>query len=70
MTEYIMKLALGCKRARVNGFYASSQGGKTFRFQGTDIFQKYFNPTDLAIWEEIQTYTLKYFACTQQAWRM
>jgi uroporphyrinogen decarboxylase len=55
MTENVLNLARGCKRVGVDGFYASSQGGEAFRFKGTDIFQKYIKPTDLAVWDEIQS---------------
>ncbi len=55
ITEQVLKLVRGCKAVGVDGFYASSQGGETFRFPGTDIFQKYIRPTDLAVWDEIQS---------------
>jgi uroporphyrinogen decarboxylase len=55
MTENVLKLVRGCKRAGIDGFYASSQGGESFRFQDANIFQKYIKPTDLAVWEEIQS---------------
>jgi uroporphyrinogen decarboxylase len=55
MTENVLKLVRGCKRAGVDGFYASSQGGEADRFRGTDLFQKYIKPTDLAVWDEIQS---------------
>ena len=57
MTENVLNLVRGCKRVGVDGFYASSQGGEAFRFQGTDIFRKYIKPTDLAVWDEIQSCT-------------
>jgi uroporphyrinogen decarboxylase len=55
MTENVLKLVRGCKRAGIDGFYASSQGGEAFRFQDTTSFDKYIKPTDLAVWEEIQS---------------
>jgi uroporphyrinogen decarboxylase len=55
MTENVLRLVRGCKRAGVDGFYASSQGGEAFRFQDPNIFQKYIKPTDLAVWDEIQS---------------
>jgi uroporphyrinogen decarboxylase len=55
MTENVLTLVRGCKRVGIDGFYASSQGGETFRFPGTDIFEKYIRPTDLAVWDEIQS---------------
>lgn len=55
MTENVLNLVRACKRAGVDGFYASSQGGESFRFPGTDIFKKYIKPTDLAVWDEIRS---------------
>jgi uroporphyrinogen decarboxylase len=57
MTENVLTLARACKQAGVDGFYASTQGGESFRFPGTDIFEKYIKPTDLAVWEEIKDCT-------------
>lgn len=54
MTENVLNLVRACKRAGIDGFYASTQGGEAFRFPGTDIFQKYIKPTDLRVWDEIQ----------------
>ena len=53
-TEYVLTLVRGCKEAGVDGFYASTQGGETFRFKGTDIFQDTIKPSDLAVWNEIK----------------
>jgi len=53
-TDYVLTLVRACKQAGVDGFYASTQGGETFRFQGTDIFEKYIKPSDLQIWSEIE----------------
>jgi uroporphyrinogen decarboxylase len=55
MTENVMRLVRGCKRAGVDGFYASSQGGEAFRFQDPSLFQKYVKPTDLSVWEELSS---------------
>lgn len=55
MTENVLTLVRGCKRAGVDGFYASSQGGESFRLYETNIFQKYIKPTDLAVWDEISS---------------
>lgn len=57
MTENVLNLVRACKRVGVDGFYASSQGGEACRFEGTDIFQKYIKPTDLAVWSQIQSCT-------------
>lgn len=52
-TDYVLTLSRLCKQAGVDGFYASTQGGESFRFTGTTIFQEYIKPTDLAVWAEI-----------------
>jgi uroporphyrinogen decarboxylase len=57
MTENVLALVRGCKRAGVDGFYASSQGGEAFRFQDPNIFQKYVKPTDLTVWDELSSCT-------------
>lgn len=57
MTENVLNLVRTCKRVGIDGFYASSQGGEAFRFKGTDFFQKYIKPADLAVWEEIRSCT-------------
>jgi uroporphyrinogen decarboxylase len=54
MTENVLRLVRGCKKAGVDGFYASTQGGEAFRFRDPAIFRKYIKPTDLAVWEEIK----------------
>jgi uroporphyrinogen decarboxylase len=53
MTDNVIKLIKGCIKAGVDGFYVSTQGGEAFRFKGTDLFNKYIKPIDLAVWNEI-----------------
>ncbi len=53
MTENVLSLVRGCKQAGVDGFYVSTQGGEAFRFPNSDVFRKYIQPTDLAVWNEI-----------------
>lgn len=53
MTENVTSLVRACKRAGVDGFYVSTQGGEAFRFPGTDFFTRYVKPTDLAVWDAI-----------------
>lgn len=53
-TDYVLTLVRLCKQAGVDGFYASTQGGESFRFTGTNIFQDYIKPADLAVWAEIK----------------
>jgi uroporphyrinogen decarboxylase len=55
LTENVLTLVRGCKRAGVDGFYVSSQGGEAFRFPGTEIFRQYIKPTDLAVWDEVRS---------------
>jgi uroporphyrinogen decarboxylase len=55
MTENVLTLVRGCRQAGVDGFYVSTQGGEAFRFPGADIFEKYIKPTDLAVWDEVQS---------------
>ena len=53
LTDNVISLLRACKRAGVDGFYVSTQGGEASRFAGSDIFQKYIKPSDLALWAEI-----------------
>jgi uroporphyrinogen decarboxylase len=53
-TDYVLTLSRLCKQASVDGFYASTQGGEAFRFKGTNIFQDFIKPADLAVWEAIK----------------
>jgi uroporphyrinogen decarboxylase len=55
MTDNVLTLVRGCIQAGVDGFYVSSQGGEVFRFPGTDLFQMYIKPTDLAVWDAVQS---------------
>jgi uroporphyrinogen decarboxylase len=52
-TENVLTLVRACKRAGLDGFYASTQGGEAFRFGGSEVFEKMIKPTDLAVWDEI-----------------
>lgn len=53
MTENVLNLVRRCKQVGVDGFYVSTQGGESFRLKGTDFFQRYIKPTDLAVWSEL-----------------
>jgi uroporphyrinogen decarboxylase len=55
MTDNVLTLVRGCRQAGVDGYYISSQGGEAFRFPGTDLFQVYIKPTDLAVWDAVQS---------------
>lgn len=52
-TDNVLTLVRACKKAGVDGFYASSQGGEAHRFSATGIFEQLVKPTDLAVWDEI-----------------
>jgi uroporphyrinogen decarboxylase len=54
MTENVLRLARSCKRAGVDGFYASTQGGEAFRLGNSELFRKVVKPTDMAVWDEIR----------------
>ncbi len=53
LTDNVITFARACLRLGVDGFYTSTQGGEAFRFGGTDVFERYIRPTDLAVWEAI-----------------
>ncbi len=53
ITESLLGFVRECIRLGVDGFYASTQGGETFRFEDCTIFSKYIQPYDLLIMEEI-----------------
>ncbi len=53
MTENVLLFVRMCKHAGIDGFYASTQGGETFRDR--QVFLKYIMPTDLVIWDEIKS---------------
>ena len=55
LTDNVLTLVRGCKRVGVDGFYVSSQGGEAFRFPGSEIFRQYIKPSDLAVWDEVQS---------------
>jgi uroporphyrinogen decarboxylase len=54
MTENVLRLVKACKKAGVDGFYASTQGGEAFRFPDPQLFLEYIKPTDLAVWAELR----------------
>jgi uroporphyrinogen decarboxylase len=54
ITESLLTFVRGCKRAGVDGFYASTQGGEAHRFKGTHLFEECVKPYDLAVWDEIK----------------
>lgn len=54
LTENVLTLLRACRRLGIDGFYVSTQGGEAGRFAGTEIFQRYIQPTDRAVWDEVQ----------------
>lgn len=53
MTANVLKLVRACRRAGVDGFYASTQGGEAGRFARPELFERYIKPTDLAVWDAL-----------------
>lgn len=51
--ENVLTLVRAAKKAGVDGFYASTQGGEATRFAGTDIFERLIKPSDLPVWAEM-----------------
>ncbi len=56
--ESILLFVSECKKIGVDGFYASTQGGESGRFQTPDIFEKYIKPMDLAVMDEMNKDTV------------
>ena len=54
MTENVLRLVRACKKAGVDGFYVSTQGGEALRFPDPQLFLEYIKPTDLAVWAELR----------------
>jgi uroporphyrinogen decarboxylase len=53
ITESLMGFVKVCVKAGVDGFYASTQGGESFRFDDDVSFNECIKPYDLAIMEEL-----------------
>jgi len=53
ITESLLNFVRGCKRAGVDGFYASTEGGEAGRLSETGLFEECVKPYDLAVWAEI-----------------
>jgi len=56
ITQSVLNFVRACIDIGVDGFYASTQGGEAGRFaaDGSQIFDAYIKPYDLAVWEEIE----------------
>lgn len=53
VTESVLTFARECIRLGVDGFYASTQGGESGRFEDEAVFNECVKPYDLAVMEEI-----------------
>ena len=53
ITESLRIFVLACIEAGVDGFYHSTQGGETQRFEGTSQFEQCIKPFDLSLMNEI-----------------
>lgn len=53
ITESLMLFVKACIQLGVDGFYASTQGGETGRFQNPQIFTDFIKPYDLVLMNEI-----------------
>jgi len=54
IADSLMVFVKGCVAVGVDGFYHSTQGGETHRFEGSPIFDECIRPYDLALMEEIE----------------
>ena len=54
ITESLMLFVHGCIDAGIDGFYHSTQGGESNRFEGSSIFDECIKPYDLYLMEEIE----------------
>ena len=52
-TESLLVFVRECIKMGVDGFYASTQGGESARFEDKSIFHEYVKPYDLILMEEI-----------------
>jgi len=55
IADSLMKFVKGCIAVGVDGFYHSTQGGETHRFEGSSIFNECIKPYDLVLMEEIES---------------
>jgi uroporphyrinogen decarboxylase len=58
ITDSVLLFVRGCVEAGVDGFYASTQGGESNRFDEPDPFEECIKPYDLAVMEEINRSTI------------
>ena len=55
ITESMLTFIRGCIARGVDGFYASTQGGEAGRFADPHIFERYVQPHEMRVWEEIDS---------------
>ncbi len=53
IAQSLLTFAKGCIDRGIDGFYHSTQGGETHRFEGSSIFEECIRPYDLALMEYI-----------------
>ena len=54
IADSLMGFVKSCIKVGIDGFYHSTQGGETDRFEGSPIFEECIKPYDLALMEEIE----------------
>jgi len=55
IAESMLTFIRGCIARGVDGFYASTQGGEAGRFTDPEIFNRFIQPFEMRIWEEIDS---------------
>jgi len=54
IADSLMTFVKGCVSIGIDGFYHSTQGGETNRFEGSPIFDEIIKPIDIALMDEIE----------------
>ena len=54
ITESLLNFVKACQDVGLDGFYHSTQGGESFRFESSPLFDEVIRPYDLALMEEIE----------------
>lgn len=54
IADSLLTFVKGCVDVGIDGFYHSTQGGESHRFEGSPIFDECIRPYDLALMEEIE----------------
>jgi uroporphyrinogen decarboxylase len=53
ITDSLLTFIRGCIDVGIDGFYHSTQGGESYRFEGSSLFDECIKPYDLAVMQEI-----------------